>query len=318
MSRPEAIAPPEIFYNDIEAKKYAENTRILEIQSKMTQRACELMNLPMRWVETESDDESDDEENDEDEMEEEEQREEVENFVPQLILDIGCGSGISGQVLSDYGHHWVGIDISANMLDVAQKRHCEGDLFLQDMGQGVSFRLGTFDGAISISAIQWLCNADAKDKNPYKRLYRFFSSLYKCLRKGARAVLQFYPEGTQQMEMITEAALKAGFSGGIVVDYPNSARAKKYFLCLFAGIPDSQIQMPKGKSDEELYDEEQTQIKYYTKQQGGNDKRRRGGERDTLKGSVKWIKQKKERDRARGKQVPSKSKYTGRKRGPRF
>jgi len=30
--------------------------------------------------------------------------------------------------------------------------------------------------------------------------------------------------------------MKAGFTGGLVVDYPNSTKAKKYFLCLFAGV----------------------------------------------------------------------------------
>lgn len=32
--------------------------------------------------------------------------------------------------------------------------------------------------------------------------------------------------------MISNAAVKCGFSGGIVVDFPNSALAKKYFLVL--------------------------------------------------------------------------------------
>jgi 18S rRNA (guanine1575-N7)-methyltransferase len=41
-------------------------------------------------------------------------------------------------------------------------------------------------------------------------------------------VFQFYPETPQQMELITQAAMKAGFTGGAVVDYPNSTRAKKY------------------------------------------------------------------------------------------
>ena len=38
------------------------------------------------------------------------------NNTDLLILDIGCGSGISGSVLSEYGHHWVGMDISRAML----------------------------------------------------------------------------------------------------------------------------------------------------------------------------------------------------------
>ena len=45
------------------------------------------------------------------------------------------------------------------MLDVALDREVEGDLCVSDLGQGLPFRSGTFDGAISISAVQWLCNA---------------------------------------------------------------------------------------------------------------------------------------------------------------
>lgn len=33
-----------------------------------------------------------------------------------LLLDIGCGSGLSGSVLEDQGHLWIGVDISSSML----------------------------------------------------------------------------------------------------------------------------------------------------------------------------------------------------------
>jgi len=64
---------------------------------------------------------------------------------------------------------------------VAREREVEGDLFLWDMGEGLGFRPGTFDGVISISALQWLCNADRKSHHPPKRLYQFFTSLYACM-----------------------------------------------------------------------------------------------------------------------------------------
>ena len=67
---------------------------------------------------------------------------------PCFLLDIGCGSGLSGEVLSDNGHYWIGMDISKAMLDVAYERETEGDLLLSDMGNGIPFRAGTFDGAI--------------------------------------------------------------------------------------------------------------------------------------------------------------------------
>jgi hypothetical protein len=66
----------------------------------------------------------------------------------------------------------------------------EGDLLLGDMGQGLPLRTGTFDGAISISALQWLCNADKAGHEPRARLRAFFTSLYRALTRGSRAVLQ--------------------------------------------------------------------------------------------------------------------------------
>lgn len=81
-----------------------------------------------------------------------------------FILDIGCGSGLSGEMLDEEGHIWVGCDIAPSMLgksilsarvviwlinpEVALEREVEGDLFLHDIGQGFGFRPGTFDGAI--------------------------------------------------------------------------------------------------------------------------------------------------------------------------
>ena len=42
-----------------------------------------------------------------------------------------------------------------------------------------------------------------------------------------RALLQIYPESPAQAEMLVSAAMRAGFTGGMVIDYPHSSRAKK-------------------------------------------------------------------------------------------
>lgn len=39
---------------------------------------------------------------------------------PCMLLDIGCGSGLSGSVLEEQGHYWVGMDISSAMLGKAE------------------------------------------------------------------------------------------------------------------------------------------------------------------------------------------------------
>ena len=178
----------------------------------------------------------------------------------KLLLDIGCGSGISGNVLGAHDHAWVGLDISKAMLEVAMEREVEGDVIHSDMGHGFGFRPGMFDGAISISAIQWLCSAEKSSQNPWKRCNKFFQSLYACLVKGARCAFQFYPSSPQQAEMITNAALKNGFTGGLIVDFPNSKKAKKFFLFLMAGYSDEiqkdaekAIMLPKARTEGEDY-----------------------------------------------------------------
>ncbi|KAL1022389.1 hypothetical protein UPYG_G00026270 [Umbra pygmaea] len=277
--RPEHMAPPEIFYNEVEAKKYSQNSRMIEIQSQMSERAVELLNLT------------------------EDQ--------PCFLLDVGCGSGLSGDNLSEEGHFWVGVDISTAMLDVALEREVKGDLVLGDMGQGMPFRPGTFDGCISISALQWLCNADKKTHSPHKRLYTFFSTLYSALARGARAVFQIYPENSEQLELITSQAMKAGFSGGMVVDYPNSTKAKKFFLCLFAGV--LSVTLPKGLGAETAERGVPNQVQFT-----GQRFRFKNMKGKSAKKSKDWILEKKERRRRQGREVRADTKYTGRHRRPKF
>lgn len=254
----------------------------------------------------------------------------------------------------------------------------EGDLLLGDMGQGLPARLGAFDGAISISAVQWLCNADKASHDPRRRLKRFFETLYGALARGARAVLQVrggggrerecdaglwnagtlcntlvsdscvgascsascdnhflvpahspthvpgvalllrqvYPENAAQAEMLVGAAMRVGFSGGLVVDYPHSTRAKKYFLVLMVG-PSSYVPAAKGLDGSEPMEgeeEEGGQVRVGQRQH----KRGAGGKRKHGEGGGKgrgWVLHKKEQMRKKGyTAIPVDSKYTGRKR----
>ena len=229
---------------------------------------------------------------------------------PSLILDVGCGSGLSGEILSSLEpeeggpHTWIGMDVSPSMLDIALQRDVEGDLMLADIGQGVPFRAGTFDAAISISAIQWLCSAETSDTSPAGRLTRFFNGLYASLKRGGRAVCQFYPKNDQQRNMITQAAVKAGFGAGLLEDDPGTKNVKLYLVLTVGGGAIVKnggdiTGVVDGMEDVDVLDAR---------------KAIKNNNTATKKGSKAWIIKKKEQMERKGKVVKSTSKYTGRKR----
>ena len=285
MSRPEDILPPDLFYNDTESAKYTTSSRIRQIQASMTDRALELLNLDQ----------------------------------PSLILDVGCGSGLSGEILSQNGHTWIGMDISPSMLDIALQRQQQsrpsqedsdsdiegpdGDLFLADMGQGLPFRPGSFDAAISISAIQWLCNVEQTSQHSADaRLRRFFDSLYISLKRGGKAVCQFYPKNDLQRDMISKAAVRAGFGAGILEDDGGTKNVKVYLvLSVGGGDITGVVDGWEGVDVEDGRKIREARMKGTPK-----------------KGSKAWVMGKKEKMKAKGKIVKSDSKYTARNRGPKF
>jgi 18S rRNA (guanine1575-N7)-methyltransferase len=319
MSRPELTGHASNFYNEKEARKYNSSSRMINVQREITLRAIELLLLPP--------DET------------------------SLVLDIGCGSGLSGQVLEEKGHVWVGCDVSRDMLQVAHERMEEtyktddsgsngnaamndsddsedddgerdelpstGDLMHHDMGTGLPFRPATFDACISISALQWLCYSNSAAQVPKRRLVRFFSSLYSILKKSARAVLQFYPETAEQAVLISECATAVGFGGGIVVDYPNSAKAKKHYLVLSCDRT-SRKQLPKGMTG----DEQMSNHVQVSSSQGRQQESRRGKPKPIRKKkgvkTKEWILHKKETQRKKGKNVRPDTKYTARRRRGKF
>ncbi|KAL8273220.1 hypothetical protein Esti_002836 [Eimeria stiedai] len=338
MSRPEHLLPADVFYGEEESQKYARSSRMQKVQRQLAERALEMLLLP------------------EDE--------------PGLVLDLGFGCGMSGAVVSEKGHFVVGLDISRAMLYEAQdlENTHNADTIQTDLGKPFYFRPGSFDGAISISAIQWLCSdiksdlasgvhtpetqaaASAADSgsssgdedidedgcveqqqrllvlqqrqeqqrrkqlrptppaSAYRRQTCFFQHLARALRPGARAALQFYPDNAEQLESLTSAALRCGFEGGLVVDYPNSTKAKKYFLCLWlpGGARHKTQQMPKALGTSAILN-------------AGRERPIVSGRRaKKLISKREWVARKKEQQKMKGKIVRPQSKYTGRKRKDRF
>ncbi len=139
-----------------------------------------------------------------------------------LYLDIGCGTGNYTLALSDKGLNLYGVDPSEIMIQTAQSRN-----------QTIQWKLGTaenipsessmFDGIIGTLTL-----------HHWKNLQKGFKELYRVLKNGGKAVFftstpeqmnyywlnYYFPEMLERsilqmpsLEVITDAAFKAGFGG---------------------------------------------------------------------------------------------------------
>jgi 18S rRNA (guanine1575-N7)-methyltransferase len=126
--------------------------------------------------------------------------------------------------------------------------------------------------------------------------------LYASLKRGGRAVCQYYPKNDEQKKMVSQAAIKAGFGAGLLEDDEGTKNAKTYLvLTVGGGELDGDITgVVRGMDGVDVVDARRRQKAM-----------KRGEEK---KGSKAWIIKKKSQMEAQGKVVKATSKYTGRKR----
>ncbi len=85
MSRPELTGHASLFYDAREAKKYDSSSRMVGIQREITERAIELLKL-----------------DDDDGRNDGKLGGGSRHGRPRFVLDVGCGSGLSGQVRAPF------------------------------------------------------------------------------------------------------------------------------------------------------------------------------------------------------------------------
>ncbi|KAI5187463.1 18S rRNA (guanine1575-N7)-methyltransferase [Nematocida homosporus] len=267
MGRPENSGA-KVYYTGEVAQKYDASSSLNNIQGRITERCLAILNDP------------------EDSM----------------VLDIGCGSGISTEKILDSGNFVIGVDISREMLELARERvksifydedsaEKYSDWIEVDIGTGLPFRSAVFDYAVSVSVLQWL----VVQKDYKKLLSAFFYTLYDALKSDGIAVLQYYPETDKHMDDIMKYALKFGFAGGTLVENQDSKKKRKTYLIL---------EMPgaKGKSKHLPSRKEKTKTRVTNRNLSRQE----------------WVLKKKAKRESKGHYVPETSKYSGRKRSGRL
>ena len=189
---PEDYILPELYYTEERAKQYEQNSRIQKIQREMTQRALEILN----------------------------------KTPPALYLDVGCGTGISMQVLREAGFGGIGIDIAEPMLAIARQKGLK--VFKADFTIQIPFDSNYFDYIISISTLQWIFHG-FKPATILEKGKNTVAEMYRVLKPQGVAIIQFYPQNEDQLTLAGKI-LKKKFHVMKIIDDPNIPKRKKIFL----------------------------------------------------------------------------------------
>jgi SAM-dependent methyltransferase len=177
---------------------------------------------------------------------------------PPLVLDLGCGSGLSIGPLVRRGCAVIGIDLSLEMLRTARRAGAE--VVQADMSQPLPLRTGLFDGLTSVSALQFLCEP-VRGRSAEERLGTLFIETARVLgtapelgRRRRRssssgvdgervdgsvdatcsapcAAFQFHPSCPQtHPTLIVRAARAAGCAAVALVDQPHRTSGRRWFV----------------------------------------------------------------------------------------
>ncbi|UCC27905.1 MAG: methyltransferase domain-containing protein [Candidatus Bathyarchaeota archaeon] len=123
-------------------------------------------------------------------------RKELEQFVSLLprnarVLDVGCGSGYTGEYLVEHGFNVVGVDFSQSMLKLAGRNVPEANLIKQDATR-LGFKTNSFDGLTSFYCIIHI---------PREKHASLFQSFHRILKpEGIMLISMGYSEweGTEK------------------------------------------------------------------------------------------------------------------------
>jgi SAM-dependent methyltransferase len=195
--RPEDIYEKVADYFSAERiRDYSFSKNMQKIQTKITARALELLNLEQKNA---------------------------------LLLDAGCGPGFASFFIKELGYKVVAFDIISqffNYFKMKDINHIVADMC------NPPFKPETFNGIISISALQWIYR-DISNNTMENNFIELITSFYTILKFNSKIVFQFYPKNSKLMDKM-KALINSNteFDGGFVIDNPNNPKKRKIFLIL--------------------------------------------------------------------------------------
>lgn len=145
-----------------------------------------------------------------------------------LILDAGCGTGWSTEVIQEMGYRVIGFDISKSMLKIARRKGFK--VVLCDLRHLKCFKPNTFDGIISISALNFIAEG-IRGYGNFLKVYRKVAKAFnEILKKKGRVVIEYYPQSEEELKASMKAFKLEGFSGGLQIEGYKTRKEQKFLI----------------------------------------------------------------------------------------
>ena len=159
----------------------------------------------------------------------------IEMGASPLILDLGCGSGFSSEILIENGFRVIGIDILDDMLSKARekKRNFEDykdlELILADINY-LPIKPNSVHHILSISSYNFITYGMENFGEKVKLINDTAKYLHKILKNKGRIIIEFYPKDEMELKMFNKSFINNGFSGFMVKQNPKQKSGQTYLL----------------------------------------------------------------------------------------
>jgi len=152
-----------------------------------------------------------------------------------LVIDLGCGTGFSSEILIENGFHVIGVDLLPDMLLKARekKKTFKCEKFLALILADINFlpiRANKIDNIISISAYNFIIYGKKNYGEKVKLLNDTAKYLNKILKKEGRTIIEFYPMDDQELTIFNNSFTKNGFEGFMVKSNPKQKSGQTFLL----------------------------------------------------------------------------------------
>jgi SAM-dependent methyltransferase len=158
----------------------------------------------------------------------------LDNDLPLNILDLGCGTGFSSEILAEYGFRVIGLDIMYDMLSKANEKRKSLEisnlsLILADINY-LPIRNHSIHYIISVSAYNFIIHENQGQRNRKMTLNNTAKYLEKILKLDGRIVIEFYPENDKILDLFNSSFMQSGFEGFMIKNLPNQKSGQTFLL----------------------------------------------------------------------------------------